>query len=137
MYYDPTSLAFQPRVSTCEASNKLRLTFEWDGDRLRAIEPALEKNDHATGEKKMSFLYEDRVPQVAVVGAGGRPAAALGSDPDERFKRSNVVLLNNPYVDPVAIEKLTGKNVTVGIAGNRFFNPFVWERPYLLPPHLR
>ena len=34
-----------------------------------------------------------------------------------------MLLLNNPYVDPLAIQKLTGKNVALGIAGNRFFNP--------------
>ena len=41
-----------------------------------------------------------------------------------------MLLLNNPYVDPLAIQKLTGKNVALGIAGNRFFNPFVWEKVY-------
>jgi hypothetical protein len=37
------------------------------------------------------------------------------------------VVWNNPNVDPVAVQKLTGKNVTLGIAGNRFFLPFVWD----------
>jgi hypothetical protein len=130
IYYDPTSLAFQPRVDRVDASNKLKVAFEWEGDRLRAIVPTFEKNERVTGEKKISFVYEDRIPQVAVVNGGDAPVAPLGADPDERFKQSNLVLLNNPYVDPVAIEKLTGKNVTLGVAGNRFFNPFVWERPY-------
>jgi hypothetical protein len=29
-----------------------------------------------------------------------------------------VLLLNNPYVDLLAIQKLTGKNIALGIAGN-------------------
>lgn len=130
VYYDPISLAFQPRVDRIDASNKLRLTFSWEGVRLASIVPAFEKNERVTAERKIWFGYEDRVPQVALVTAGDAAPAALGDDPDERFKRSNVVLTNNPYVDPLAIEKLTGKDVTVGVAGNRFFHPFVWEKPY-------
>ena len=59
-----------------------------------------------------------------------RRAAPAPTDPDEAYKRSSALLLNNPYVDPVAIQKLTGKSVALGIAGNRFFNPFVWEKVY-------
>jgi hypothetical protein len=33
-------------------------------------------------------------------------------------------------VDPVAIQRLTGKAVAVTVAGNRFFNPFVWDHLY-------
>jgi hypothetical protein len=129
VYYDPVSLAFQPRIEHIDATNKLHLTFEWAGDRLRSITPVFDKGEHVTGEKKISLTYEDRVPQVAIVNDETTPDSLAGS-PDERFKRSNVVMLNNPYVDPVAVERLTGKSVTIGVAGNRFFNPFVWERPY-------
>ena len=30
----------------------------------------------------------------------------------------------------LAIQRLTGKNISLGIAGNRFFNPYVWEKLY-------
>jgi hypothetical protein len=33
-------------------------------------------------------------------------------------------------VDPLAIQRLTGKNIALAVAGNRFFNPFVWEKLY-------
>jgi hypothetical protein len=128
-YYCPLSLAFQPRVDQIEASNKLKVTFEWDGPRLKAVAPVFEKNERVTGEKKISFVYEDRVPQVFGLAVESETApAAPGPDPDERFTRSALVLPNNPYCDPAAVERLTGKNVTLGLAGNRFFNPFVWEK---------
>ena len=43
------------------------------------------------------------------------------------LKHSAVVVLNNPYIDPDSVEKLTGKNVSMGISGNRYFEPFVWD----------
>lgn len=129
IYYDPVSLAFQPRVDHIEASNKMKVSFDWEGEKLRSITPVFEKNDHVTGEKKILFAYEDRVPQVMAAGPEGsvqKPAA--NTDPDEMVRRSSAVFLNNPYVDPVALQRLTGKNITLGIAGNRFFQPFAWDR---------
>jgi hypothetical protein len=129
VYYDPVSLAFQPHVDRIEGSNKFRVTFDWDGEKLKSITPAFENAQHATGEKKISFAYDDKVPQVAAVayddGAQKPPA---GIDPDEMVRRSASVLLNNPYVDPVALQRLAGKNITLGIAGNKFFEPFVWDK---------
>jgi tetratricopeptide (TPR) repeat protein len=130
VYYDPVSLAFQPRIEHIEASNKLRVAFEWDRGRLRSIIPSFEKNEHVTGEKRISFGYEERVPQVSWVADENEARPAAASDPDETYKRATPLLLNNPLVDPIAIQALTGKNITLGVAGNRFFNPFVWERVY-------
>jgi len=130
VYYCPISLAFQPRVERIDASNRLKLVYEWDGDRLKSIAPVFEKNEHETDEKKISFLYDSGLPQVVSVKYENEPQTSLGADPDEAFKRFSVVLLNNRLADPIAIQKLTGKNVTIGISGNRFFNPFVWEKIY-------
>lgn len=128
VYYDPASLAFQPRVDRIDASNKMKVTFDWDGEKLRSITPVFEKSDKATGERKISFAYEDRVPQVTAVGyEDGVLKLPAGTDPDEMARRGTVVLINNPNVDPAALERLTGKNIAVGIAGNRFFEPFVWD----------
>ena len=130
VYYDPISLAFQPHVERVIGSNKLSTTFEWDGEKLKSVTPAFEKNERVTGEKKIMVGYDAGGKQVvwATDGEEARPAAP--SDPDEAYKRSSVLLPNNPNVDPLAIQRLTGKNITVGIAGNRFFNPYVWEKLY-------
>jgi hypothetical protein len=129
VFYDPISLAFQPRVDRIDAG-KLKVAYQWDGEKLKAIVPSFDKNQRLTGEQTISFRYEERVPQIASVALEDAPPAAPPSDPDDRFRRSSLVVLNNPYVDPIAVERLTGKNVTVGIAGNRFFNPFIWEKVY-------
>jgi hypothetical protein len=128
VYYCPVSLAFQPQIERIEGSNKFRMEFKWEGARLKSILPVFEKADRVTGEKTISFAYDDRFPQVALALDGGDVRLPASADPDDRFKASSMVVLNNPYADPVAIEKLTGRNVTIGVAGNRFFNPFIWER---------
>ena len=129
-FYSPVSLAFQPHIDRVEASNKFRLAFDWDGERLKSIAPGFEKADHATGEKAIRFGYETRLPQVvwATDTDEARPAAL--ADPDEAYRRASVLPLNSALVDPIAIQRLTGKNVAMTISGNPFFNPFVWEKLY-------
>jgi len=65
---------------------------------------------------------------VASVAYEDAARSPTGTDPDELVRSSSLVVLNNPYEDPAAVQNLTGKNVTLGIAGNRFFQPFVWDR---------
>jgi hypothetical protein len=127
VYYCPVSLAFQPKIDHIDASNKLKVSFEWAGDRLHSITPAFDKNEHVTDERKISFAYEEKVPQVATVAYDDAKPAA-GIDPDEALRRASLVLWNSPYADPVAVAKLTGKNLAVAVAGNKFFLPFVWDR---------
>lgn len=128
VFYSPVSLAFQPRVDRIEASEKLRVSYEWEGDRLKAVTPTFEKNERVTGEKRITFAYDDKTPQVIAVAADGDARAPSGSDPDERFKSAALVVLNSPYVDPIAVQNLTKVNVTLCIAGNKWFHPFVWDR---------
>jgi hypothetical protein len=127
VYYCPISLAFQPRIDHITASNKMKVSFDWEGERLKSIVPTFEKSDRATGEKRIVFAYDEHFPQVAYVGYDDTVRSQASTDPDEFYKHSSLVVLNNPYIDPVAIQKLTGKNVTLGVSGNRFFNPFVWD----------
>lgn len=127
-FYDPISLAFLPKVDHIEASNKLKVTYQWTGERLRSVTPVFEKPDHATGERKISFAYEDRVPQIASVAYEDAARAPSSLDPDDLLKGSSLVLINNPYADPIAIQNLTGKNITLAVSGNKFFHPFVWDK---------
>ncbi len=128
VYYCPISLAFQPKIDRIDASNKLKVTFEWDGDKLRSITPVFDKSEHVSEEKKISFAYEDKVPQVVAVAYENDAKAPAGGDPDEALKKASLVLLNSPYADPLAVAKLTGQNITLAVAGNRFFLPFVWDK---------
>jgi len=126
VFYCPSSLAFQPRIERIDASNKMRVSFEWDGDRAGAIVPTFDKPEHATGEKRIAFAYDPAFPQVIAADYGGAPRVP-SADPDQVYKYSSVILWNNPHVDPAAVQQLTGKNVAVTISGNRFFEPFVWD----------
>ncbi len=128
VYYCPASMAFQPPIDHIEASGKMRVTFEWNGDKLQAIVPTFEKAERSTGERKISFAYGPNFPQVASVAYDDAARAPATADPDAFVKQSSLVLQNNPYIDPVAIQQFTGKNIAVGIAGNRFFEPFVWDK---------
>jgi hypothetical protein len=127
--YCPTSLMFGPRIDHIEASNKLTVKFNWEAERLKTIIPSFEKAQQATGEKPITFSYAEALPHVFAVDSGETVRKAP-ADPDALVKEANVLLPNNPFLDAAAIERLTGKQVAVGVAGNRFFHPFVWERPY-------
>jgi hypothetical protein len=127
--YDPLSGAFGPRIDHIAGSNKMTVKFTWEGDRLRSIVPSFEKAQQATGEKPFVFTYADGVPHAAAADAAETPRK-LPKDPDSLLKESNVVLPNNPLIDAPAVQRLGGKAVTIGMAGNRYFHPFVWERPY-------
>ncbi len=129
VYYCPVSLAFQPKIERIDASGKMKVNFQWDGDRLVSIAPLFEKAEHATGERSIGFAYDPTFPQVSMaVDGASRPPAPSSSDPDELVRNSSLVILNNPYIDPDAVQKLTGRDITLGIAGNRYFLPFVWEK---------
>jgi len=128
IFYCPISLAFQPRIEHIDASGKMKVDYEWNGDHLVSITPTFEKAEKNTGEPKITFAYNDKFAQVVSAVEGDAHAAAINSaDPDDLLKHSAVVVLNNPYIDPDSVEKLTGKNVSIGISGNRYFEPFVWD----------
>ena len=127
--YDPLSLTFVPKIDHIAGTNKMNIKFNWEGDRLKSIVPSFEKAQQATGEKTFAFTYADGVPHVVAVDAADAPRK-MPKDADGMLKESNVLLPNNPLVDAAMVRKLSGKGVTVGVAGNRFFHPFVWERPY-------
>jgi hypothetical protein len=128
LFYDPISLAFQPKIEHIDASGKMKVDYEWNGDRLISITPAFEKAEKNTGEPKISFGYSEKFPQVvSAVEGDAHPPTLNAADPDDLLKHAAVVVLNNPYIDPDSVEKLTGKNVSIGISGNRFFEPFVWD----------
>src|SRR5262249_5848323 len=89
-----------------------------------------EKEEKATGEKKIRFGYDEHGMQVNWASDGEEARPARSADPDETYKHASAMFPNNPLVDPLAIQRMTGKNLTVTIAGNRFFNPFVWDKLY-------
>jgi len=128
--YCPSSLAFQQKIDRIAASNKMTVRFVWEGPRLKSIIPSFEKPEQATGEKPVVFTYDPRVPHAVAVDPGDTPRKEV-SDPDELLKNANVVLVNYPFADLQMIQRLTGRQPALTVTGNRYFNPFIWERPYV------
>jgi hypothetical protein len=132
VFYCPISLAFQPHIDRIDASNKLKTVFEWDGEKLKSVTPTFDKNEHVTAEKKISLAYDEHARQVAWASDGdeARPAAS------GRPRRSLQAILGAPAQQsatsiPLAIQQTHRKERRrSAVAGNRFFNPFVWEKVY-------
>ncbi len=127
--YCPTSLAFQTKVEEVDASNHLRLKYVWEKNRLSSISSNFDK-PQGTGEKSISFGYDDRVQQAISVRYEDDAAGAAPKDLDDLIHKSSVLFANNQLVDPVLFEKVGGENIAVGVSGNRFFHPFIWHRLY-------
>jgi hypothetical protein len=115
--YCPISLAFQAKIDRIDFAGGKRVTFGWQGGRLQSI----------SGRETIAFQYQDLTPQVFFVAAGGEAVPKIPGDPDEAYRRTPVLLLNNPLVDPVAMRRVTGRNPAVTVAGNSFFDPFAWN----------
>lgn len=127
--YCPASLAFAARVDRVAGSNKFSLRFAWEGGQLRTIAPAFEKGAAATSEKPFVFSYNSLVPHAVGVDTGETPRAPV-ANPDEILRKANVILPNFPFADPRMIHRLTGGNPALVVAGNPYFHPFIWDRPY-------
>lgn len=155
VFYCPVSLAFQPRVDTITTDKNLTLRFEWDREKLKSATHVSEK-DYAANERPFHFSYDPVHRFIRIIstekvaerppglrGAAGRASFGFRgptsrtqeADPDEALQNSNVIFGNSPYVDVEMIHLLTGNTVAVGFAGNRFFHPFIWERPYFFELH--
>ena len=149
-FYCPISLAFQARISGIRANKKFSERFTWVGDKLKSIEPQFDAGAQQTSEKSFFFAYDPAMPYVQRVAhkeiADSKTKDDKGPsiflrpdskgekkddfDPDKALEGLNVLFGNNPYIDPAMVKLLTGRELTIGVAGNRFFNPFVWERAY-------
>jgi len=130
VFYSPYSLAFQARIDHIEASNKFRVNFDWGPEKLRSILPIFEKPDHLTGEQAFFFDYDKDSSQVGWIGADNEVRPAVPADPDEAYQKAFVLLPNYPLIDLLAVQRLTGKSLGLVMAGNRFFNPFIWDKVY-------
>jgi tetratricopeptide (TPR) repeat protein len=153
VYYCPESLAFQPHIAAVEGY-KMTTAFTWMPDgRLESIVNKFQDDKGERNFKEMAsrfpaavagqefyFIYHPGYPQVLKV-VTERPAADVLSAPLEvRLVRSEdsgqrlvdaaksplILLESNPSLNPRVLALLDGP-VTVGVAGNSFFNPFIWD----------
>jgi hypothetical protein len=134
VFYCPISLMPNAHAVDVKASKKQTASFEWSGDRLTAVHTRnLEMGQHDVGIY-FDYFKEGMVRRVADGSenpfAGKEdpqpprltPKGPVGPAPGEY-----VVLLDYPTVDPVMVQRLTGKSVATIVAGNAYFHPFVWN----------
>ena len=157
VFYCPESLAFQPRIAEVSGykmtssftwtpeGRLVSITTRFQDDKGRQNFSAMESRGGHPGQsysagRSIFFTYHPSYPQVVKVSATTPPAAK----PAGPFKvlltrrdnsglwlvdedKSPLVLLeSNPSVNPDLVALLDSP-VATGVAGNSFFNPFVWD----------
>jgi hypothetical protein len=147
VYYCPGSAAFQLPIDSV-AGYRLRMSFQWDGNRLSSITSTFEdekgrQNYRALGGPDDSpgnffFRYPGADAQVQVAsshkfdGPAGLPELRVVHDAptpphlvdDHGLPR--VVLEDSAQFDPAVLSILEGP-IGTGLAGNSYFNPFLWD----------
>jgi hypothetical protein len=136
-FYCPESLVPSARIAEVKGSRGLTATFEWNKDVLTKVQTA---EQNARGALVSTSVYFDYFKDQKAVRRVGTEAFAAAEDPGTpRFtpsgpvgagKGAYVALPNHPVVDPLMVERLTGKPVATIVAGNPYFNPFVWSGVY-------
>jgi hypothetical protein len=146
IYYCPVSGAFQLPIDNI-AAYKLKMSFQWDGSRLSAITTAFEdekgsQNYRALGGQdslgNFFFAYVGLDPQVQAASTSKfdasptvpavRVAREAPNPPhlvDERGL-PRFLLQESPQFNPAVLTILEGPLSTT-VAGNSFFNPFIWD----------
>jgi hypothetical protein len=135
--YCPISLAFNARVSEVRGSRKQTTFYTWDGDLLKKVSVGSDQ----PGERPFSAYFEYYSSPPSVRRVATEPMADTGAAPAiPRLTKDGPVgpgtgvytaMLNLPLVDPLMVEKLTGKRTAAVVAGNAYFHPFAWDGIYL------
>jgi len=117
VFYDPVSLAFQPKVAHMEASDHLNIFYEWSGGQLHSV--------HAKHEEKQTASNIMRT--AAAAAAGGITATANWKTAQ---RETNDFFFNyyddTPQILKVSREKAVVKSRTIPITipGIGIFGPF-------------
>jgi hypothetical protein len=137
LFYCPQSLAPNARIVDIKGPRGLSVAFDWTQDALMKVQTTEQNAQHAPVSSTVYFDYfKDR---KGVRRVGTEPFAAAEDPGTPRFtpagpvgagKGTYVALPNHPVVDPLMVERLTGKPVATIVAGNPYFNPFVWSGVY-------
>ena len=144
-FYDPASGAFQLPIDSV-AGYKLKMAFQWDQNRLTAISTGFDdekgsQNYRALGGPGDSlgnfffgYLGADTQVQVASGKPLGGPIALSelrvthDSPPHlvDEHGLPRILLQDSPQFSVAVLGVLEGPLAT-GIAGNPYFNPFIWD----------
>jgi hypothetical protein len=137
VFYCPESLVPSARIAEVKGSHNLSVAYEWNQDVLTKV-TSTEMN--ARNVPVSATVYFDYFKDRKAVRRVGTEPFAAGEDPGTpRFTPAGpvgtghgayVALPNHPVIDPLMVERLTGKPAATIVAGNLYFNPFVWTGVY-------
>jgi hypothetical protein len=146
IFYCPVSGAFQFPIDNIQGY-KLKMTFQWDGNRLNSITSSFEDDKGLQSYRALGgpesqgnffFAYAPSDPQVQVVSTGKfdgpltlndlRVAHDAANPPHlvDDHGRPRILLQDAPQFNPAVLTILEGPLSTT-VAGNPFFNPFIWD----------
>jgi hypothetical protein len=101
VFYDPVSLAFQPKVLRVNASNHLTVNYEWNGSQLRSVHTKYE-------EKKTG----SNIAKLAIAGAAASQGMSLPVSLRTTGRETNDFYFSY-YDDAPQIFKVSRDNVVV------------------------
>jgi hypothetical protein len=142
LLYCPISLMPTARVSSVKASRKQITSYDWSSGALSSIHVSTAQPgetgfdayfDYFPGRKAVRrvsnqpFGAPDEPALLHFTDKGPIPFTDKGPVPVGARNGLYVVLLNHPTVNPLMVERLTGKRVATIVAGNPYFHPFVWK----------
>ena len=146
IYYCPASGAFQLPIDSVQGY-KLKMTFQWDGNRLNSIATSFEDDKGLQSYRALGgpesqgnffFAYAPSDPQVQVVSTAKFDGPLTLNDlrvvheaPNpphlvDEHGRPRILLQDAPQFNPAVLTILEGPLSTT-VAGNPFFNPFIWD----------
>lgn len=147
VFYCPVSGAFQLPIDNI-AGYKLKMNFQWERNRLIAITTTFDdekgaQNYHALGgpgESQGNFFFAYAGSEAQVQAASTRRLDGAAVSPTLRVSHEapnpphlvdehglpRVLLQDSPQFNPAVLTVLEGP-VSTTVAGNSFFNPFIWD----------
>jgi len=147
IYYCPLSAAFQLPIDGI-TGYKLKMAFQWDRNRLNAIATTFDDEKGSLNYRSLGgagdsqgnffFGYLGTDPQVQVASTHqfdspiGLPELRVAHDAAtpphlvDEHGLPRLLLRESPQFDAAVLTALEGPLAT-GIAGNSFFNPFIWD----------
>jgi hypothetical protein len=151
VFYCPQSAAFQPAIEEI-SGYKMHMSFHWQGTHLQSITTSFEDekglanytalNPAHTADKGQTpgafyFLYAPQSDQVqtstmtkpdqqVTFSAVTVATSKGGAEMVDELGRARIVLHDHPQVNVAAVDLING-NISTVVAGNSFFNPFVWD----------
>jgi hypothetical protein len=135
LMYCPESLMPNVSPANVRASRKQNATFSWQ----RGVLTSIRTETMEQGTSHVSIFFDYYGENQGVRRVSTEPFGDKDPTGGPRFTAAGTVgpgkgiypaLFTDRLVNPWMVEKLTGKRVAVLVAGNPWFQPFVWDGVY-------